>query len=107
MFRITGGKGFHITFKNGYTVSVQFGPGNHCEHKDRDFGHDSSAVCGAEGSESAEIAVMDPNGDFISWKGDDVLGWQSAEDLLNIMAMAVSGHLLPNNKWALYKKDKT
>lgn len=25
MFRITGGKGFHIKFANGWTVSVQFG----------------------------------------------------------------------------------
>lgn len=26
MFRITGDKGFHITFSNGWTVSVQWGP---------------------------------------------------------------------------------
>ncbi len=25
-FRITGKKGFHVTFENGWTVSVQFGP---------------------------------------------------------------------------------
>jgi hypothetical protein len=28
MFRINDNKGFSITFDNGYTVSVQFGPGN-------------------------------------------------------------------------------
>lgn len=35
MFRITRGKGFHVSFPNGYTVSVQFGPGNYCDHYDR------------------------------------------------------------------------
>lgn len=30
MFKITGSKGFHITFKNDVTVSVQFGWGNYC-----------------------------------------------------------------------------
>lgn len=32
MFRITGGKGFHITFPNGVTVSSQFGAGNYCDN---------------------------------------------------------------------------
>lgn len=31
-FKITSGKGFHITFDNGYTVSVQFGPYSYCDH---------------------------------------------------------------------------
>lgn len=30
--RITRGKGFHMTFPNGWTASIQFGPGNYCEH---------------------------------------------------------------------------
>ena len=29
MFRITDNKGFHLTFKNGVTISVQFGIGNY------------------------------------------------------------------------------
>lgn len=29
MFRITESKGFHMQFANGWTVSVQFGPGNY------------------------------------------------------------------------------
>lgn len=32
MFKITQGKGFQITFSNGWTVSVQFGAGNYCEN---------------------------------------------------------------------------
>lgn len=30
MLAITDGKGFHIQFKNGWNVSVQFGPKNYC-----------------------------------------------------------------------------
>lgn len=31
-FRACENKGFHITFKNRWTISVQFGPGNYCEN---------------------------------------------------------------------------
>ena len=31
-FRVIGNKGFHIKFENNVCVSVQFGPGNYCEH---------------------------------------------------------------------------
>lgn len=31
-FKITRGKGFHITFENGCTMSVQFGPGNYADN---------------------------------------------------------------------------
>ena len=33
-FKITHGKGFHITFENGWTISVQFGFGNYCANRD-------------------------------------------------------------------------
>ena len=36
MFRITRGKGFLLKLENGWTVSVQFGPINYCEHLNRD-----------------------------------------------------------------------
>jgi len=30
MLKSTENKGFHLTFQNGYTISVQFGRGNYC-----------------------------------------------------------------------------
>lgn len=33
MFRITDNKGFQITFKNGYTISCQFGTSNYCDRR--------------------------------------------------------------------------
>ena len=68
MFRITRKKGFHITFENGYTVSVQFGPANYCMHYDREIGRDEEA-CGGEGSIDAECAVWGPDHEMIVWDG--------------------------------------
>ncbi len=34
MFEVTMGKGFQITFKNGNTLSVQFGKMSYCEARD-------------------------------------------------------------------------
>ena len=62
-FSITQGKGFHITFKNGYTVSVQFGPDNYCDNNNGKYevGIDDYA-CGAAGCANAECAVTNPKG---------------------------------------------
>ena len=100
MFRITNGKGFHITFANGYTVSVQFGPANYCDHYDRSIGHDESK-CGAEGSTSAECAVWPRGGDLVETvEGTDLsygvtnrstpeqvlalLNWAAAQDVAKV-----------------------
>lgn len=70
-FRITQGKGFHVTFANGWTMSVQFGPGNYCDHYDRDF--EDRAACGAEGSRTAEVAVWGPDGPMVELDGGDTV----------------------------------
>ena len=49
-------KGFHITFENGLTASVQWGAGNYCDnHLPEDF--DFSCSKDAE-STTAEVAVI-------------------------------------------------
>ena len=56
-------KGFHMTFPNGLTVSVQWGAGNYCDNhfpKDMDFTFSKDAE-----SNTAEIAVIGPDGEFI------------------------------------------
>jgi len=86
MFKITEGKGFHITFKNDTTVSVQFGPGNYCENQSPDkknFLH----VRGI--SKDAEIAIWDKNGEWITdeyFGGSDVVkGHVDPEELLGVL----------------------
>lgn len=94
-FKITGHKGFHITFANGVTVSVQFGGGNYGDNYDR-------ALIGTEQdkrvleSGRAEVAVWKGDGKKTEWitkqwkpgDGHNVLGWQTADDVLRLLNWA-------------------
>lgn len=85
MFTITGSKGFHLTFANGYTLSVQFGPGNYCEHRNHPT---YSAPRGCDWSlEGAEIAILAPSGAFLPLdNGDKVAGWLTPDAVIGIAA---------------------
>lgn len=62
MFSVNGNKGFHITFKNGYTLSTQFGYGNYCDnYMKEDNKHQTTC-------NNSEIAIICPNGDFMYLK---------------------------------------
>lgn len=58
-------KGFHMTFKNGLTASVQWGAGNYC---DNHFPEDMDFSCSKDAqSNTAEVAVWKGNGgDFLN-----------------------------------------
>lgn len=62
-FRITGGKGFGITFANGWSVSVQWGPGNYCDNYGMRIGKDDLRA-GEDGSNTAECAIIDQEHNF-------------------------------------------
>jgi hypothetical protein len=87
-FAIHRGKGFHMKFANGYTVSVQFGVYNYCEHHSGPIdtlGKESLRVYWT--SQDAEIAAWGPDGNWYRPEGwaDDVQGWQTPEDVLAFM----------------------
>lgn len=70
--------GFQMTFENGWTVSVQWGPSNYIA--DRQCGNDSV---------NAEIAAWDKDG---AWyrsydQNDNVKGWFKADEVAEFMAM--------------------
>lgn len=89
-FFITGGKGFHITFENGYTVSVQFGPGNYCDNYDEQIGRDEDR-CGRDGSSNAECAVWANDGNLIDrWNGDTVSNRSTPAEVLALLNWAAS-----------------
>ena len=89
-------KGFHITFKNGVTVSVQFGIGNYCQH------HNSDIKIGVEKefrkweSKNAEVAIWNKNGEWITKKCpyldvaeyDDVAGYVSTDEIIDVLTWA-------------------
>jgi len=89
MFRIKSSKGFHITFENGYTVSVQFGPGNYCDNYDARIGIDEKK-CGAEGSTTAECAVWGRDEDLIDYQetGDTVSPRMTTAEVLQLLNWA-------------------
>lgn len=91
-FRITDKKGFHVSFANGYTVSVQFGPGNYCDNYDRRIRNDDE-ISGQDGSNTAELAVFSPERKLIPLPGrdgDNVAGYQTPEKMLELMNWAAS-----------------
>ena len=88
-FRITEGKGFHVTFENGYTVSVQFGYYNYCSNKSMQIGLENKAA-GASGSPNAEVAWWGPDGNFIPFENDDVEGYKSPKEVLELLNRAAS-----------------
>lgn len=57
MFKICEGKGFQITFDNGWTVSVQFGPGNYCENRNESLSFYTDIDHRNAVSRDAEIAA--------------------------------------------------
>lgn len=89
MFRITRSKGFHITFHNGWTISVQFGIDNYCgkyPYNKRDF----DLPCRSESwcCPDAEVAIWYLDRDMY-----DPDGWQSpfqVADLITLLANDVS-----------------
>lgn len=62
-------KGFHITFANGWTVSVQFGRGNYCENR---------GALENKPSKNAEIWAY--HKDFRKYPIDPI-GWQTPEQV--------------------------
>jgi len=88
MFKISDNKGFHITFENGYTVSVQFGPGNYSDN----YGLSIMDYYGkpVPPSSTAETALLDPSGNFVKYKGDDVQARQTPEDVLELLNYAAN-----------------
>lgn len=103
---IVEARGFHITFDNGLTVSVQFGTGNYCASRansdwsmrtseERDFPN-----LDVMEADTAEVAVWDEEGTWATydlWRHfygedlcDDVVGWVRPDKLADLM------HLVAN-----------
>lgn len=93
-FKITRGKGIHITFQNGYTVSVQWGFGNYCRNGGNLVLIDDNPKRPYEmnlESPDAEVAVWKTFGEFIDLPQfgiDQVGGWKSPEEVLEILNWA-------------------
>lgn len=99
-FGIFGGKGFAVTFANGHTVSVQFGPTNYCEKSDLSIeAYKEPAIAAAKmglwESKDAEVASWGPDGEwttkgYFTGHGDDVMGHLTPDEVQAFMAWVAS-----------------
>ena len=80
MFKIMSDKnhkGFHMTFENGWTVSVQFGKQNYASNREN-----------TDESLDAEIAAWDKDGNWHKFaNGDTVFGYEHPNDVAESIAM--------------------
>jgi len=83
-FTICHNKGFHVTFENGWTVSVQFGGENYCDNYDFLSGTERNGSGMA--SPDAEVAYFPSDAELQQFpEGDTVLGWQTPAQVLALM----------------------
>ena len=68
--------GFQMTFANGWTVSVQWGPNNYIADR----------RCGDK-SVNAEIAAWSENDNWYRFENDTVKGWCKPDEVADFMAM--------------------
>lgn len=89
MFSITRGTGFQMKLGNGWTVSVQFGPGNYCDHHMAEF---TTTPAQPHKSALAEVAALHPNGELVDVlnRGDTVAGWMNADDVVEFIALVAA-----------------
>ena len=82
-FKTTSRNGFHITFENGWTVSVQFGNGNYCDN----YNHDMMSRDPVPPSANAEVAAWpDRAGAWHRFAdGDTVRGCMTPAEVLAFM----------------------
>jgi len=89
-FRICDRKGFQLTFKNGYILSVQFGPGNYCSNQNRSLRCDPALPVEDVQSNTAEIAIFGPRRGYHTRKAfrecfnsgaPDSAGWVSIDQI--------------------------
>jgi hypothetical protein len=84
-------RGFEMTLKNGYVVSVQFGPGSISSVKNFALDEPISLDTIDEKVENAEIMVFAPDGTPVPFKsnGEVTKGHVSPDELVGILTWAM------------------
>jgi hypothetical protein len=74
-------KGFHLTFNNGLTISVQIGVGNYCNNQNHSLDYDFEQKQAITKCDNAEIAIWDNNNVWFKFDNDTVKGWVNTEEV--------------------------
>ena len=86
--------GFMLDFPNGWTASVQFGPGNYCSNRDfsRNLFSDHAQFLESNTAEIASWRTEDresttTRGWFTFDDGQEVRGWQNVNSVMEFLNM--------------------
>ena len=83
--------GFAMTFENGYTISVQWGPANYCATRNLSGSLYDNPFTGEHKtyeSHTAEIAAWRPDGTWLHLSEyDDVVGWVTADKVADYITV--------------------
>lgn len=85
--------GCHITFPNGWAVSIQWGAGNYGSNYDAPIDRNVQVPPAS----TAEIAVFspDPREDMVRWTdGDVVQGWCTMDRVQHVLDLVAEGKLM-------------
>jgi hypothetical protein len=81
----TRNQGFHLTFENGWTISVQIGALNYCgDYPDNEMDRNDYTKLDSKPCQriNAEIAYWQNDGPMESFEdGDTVKGWVSPDEI--------------------------
>ena len=109
MFTSSRNHGFSMQFKNGITISVQWGAANYCDRRNitTSYRGDMDAATPHIKSTTAEIAIWDREGVWFDFGSDQVKGWcstdevadwiwhaQSAQDLKHLHELAINACMI-------------
>ena len=102
-FSNSEGRGFHLTFDNDWTISVQFSGGHYCDnkHESYDWARNRAMDSIPVHSSNAEIAVWRRNSGLIWLENDTVRGWTSADEVARVI------HKVSTAKSTLTSKQMT
>ena len=81
-------KGFQLTFENGWTVSVQWGPGNYCDRQGNPNAYNQplEVKTGFWASKNAEVAAWNSDHEWLPFEYDTVKGWLTTDDVAAFVA---------------------
>lgn len=84
MIQITDHQGFSVEFENGYSVSVQWGPGNYCSNQFSGF---NPKEIDFFDSDTVECMIRDPQGWVVEHPSSSsgVFGWMTADRLIDLL----------------------
>ena len=83
------GRGFHLTFDNKWTISVQFSGGHYCDNYDKhwNFAQKQIAKGDSISSSTAEIAVWNnsPSMEMVWLENDNVRGYTTTDKVAQVI----------------------